>query len=166
MDIMEPSTPSNCGGIPAIKPRPVRFRTSLTVTVLASSVWRLENPTGNGSVSLNGSQALISGPANSAHNLWVGGNQSACIVQSVQNGDFQVQAEFDSAVNRKYQMRASAGCGCSSAWLPYRRQYQERLAEALNRESQGQAEFIMRPAASGLPDDRYVSSPSAHACGA
>jgi hypothetical protein len=74
-------------------------------TVLNSSVWRFENPTGNGSVSLNGSQALISVPANSAHDLWVGGNQAARIVQSIENGDFQVEAKFDSVVSRPYQMQ-------------------------------------------------------------
>jgi hypothetical protein len=74
-------------------------------TVLDSSVWRFENPAGNGSVRLNGSQALISVPANSAHDLWAGGNQSARIVQSIENGDFQVEAEFDSVVTRQYQMQ-------------------------------------------------------------
>jgi hypothetical protein len=74
-------------------------------TVLNSSIWRFENPSGDGSVSLNGNQALISVPTNSAHNLWTGGNQSARIVQSVRDGDFQVEAKFDSVVSRQYQMQ-------------------------------------------------------------
>ncbi len=65
---------------------------------LNTSLWTVVNPVGDGTVSLNGSEALLKLPAGTAHDLWTGGNQSLRILQPIANGDFYVEAKFDSAI--------------------------------------------------------------------
>ena len=63
---------------------------------LNTSLWTVVNPVGNGSVSLNGLDAVLSVPAGTPHDLWTGGNQTLRILQATTNTDFQVEVKFDS----------------------------------------------------------------------
>ena len=64
---------------------------------LNTSLWAVVNPVGNGSVSLNGLDAVLSVPAGTEHDLWTGGDQSLRILQTTTSlTDFQVEVKFDS----------------------------------------------------------------------
>jgi hypothetical protein len=61
------------------------------------------NPVGNGSVKLDGSHAVISVPAGSAHDVWSTGNNGARLLQNVANTNFDVTVKLDSAVDHGCQ---------------------------------------------------------------
>jgi regulation of enolase protein 1 (concanavalin A-like superfamily) len=70
---------------------------------LNTTLWQFVNPVGDGSVRLNGTHALLSVPAGTSHDVWNSGNNSARIMQSISNSDFDVQVKFDSAVDQACQ---------------------------------------------------------------
>ena len=70
---------------------------------LNTNLWTFVNPVGDGSVRLNGTHALLSVPSGTSHDVWTSGNNSARIMQSVPNSDFDVQVKFDSAVDQACQ---------------------------------------------------------------
>ncbi len=65
-------------------------------TTLNTSLWTVVNPVGDGTVSLNGTDAVLSLPAGTPHDLWTGGNQTVRILQTTSVTDFQVDVKFDS----------------------------------------------------------------------
>ena len=65
-------------------------------TTLNTSLWTVVNPVGDGTVSLNGTDAVLSVPAGTPHDLWTGGNQTVRILQTTSVTDFQVDVKFDS----------------------------------------------------------------------
>lgn len=71
--------------------------------VLNPNIWSFVNPVGNGTVSLDGTHALLTVPAGSSHDVWTTGNNSARILQPVANQDFDVTTKFDSAVDQACQ---------------------------------------------------------------
>jgi uncharacterized repeat protein (TIGR01451 family) len=72
-------------------------------TRLNTGLWAFVNPVGNGSVTLDGTHALLTVPAGSSHDVWTTGNNSARILQPVPNGDFDVITKFDSTVDQACQ---------------------------------------------------------------
>ncbi len=70
---------------------------------LNSSVWSIENPAGDGSVSLTGQALALSVPAGSGHDLWSGDVNVLRVVQPVSNTDFDVEAKFDSLGSSRFQ---------------------------------------------------------------
>jgi regulation of enolase protein 1 (concanavalin A-like superfamily) len=70
---------------------------------LNTSLWTFVNPLNDASISLNGTEAVISLPAGAYHDVWTGGNDSARIMQSVSNVDFQVEVKFNSSVTTQHQ---------------------------------------------------------------
>jgi beta-xylosidase len=56
------------------------------------------NPLNDANDSLNGTNLLLTVPAGSSHDLWTGGDNTVRVVQSVANGDFLIQAKFDSSL--------------------------------------------------------------------
>jgi hypothetical protein len=74
-------------------------------TVLDTSLWTFMNPVGDATVTVNGSQALISLPPGQTHDLWTAGNRSARLMQSISDVDFEVEAKFDSIVDTAFQMQ-------------------------------------------------------------
>jgi hypothetical protein len=77
---------------------------------LNTSLWGIVNPksdatftiTGNGTP---GAVLSIAVPANTSHDVWKDGNNAPRIMQSVSDADFEVEAKFDSRVNKQYQMQ-------------------------------------------------------------
>ena len=67
-------------------------------SALNIGLWTVENPLGDGTVTMNGSGATLNVPGGANHDLWVTGNNSVRIMQSVANGDFSVDVRFQSAV--------------------------------------------------------------------
>ena len=70
---------------------------------LNSALWSVENPVGNGSVSVNGTQLVLSVPAGSAHDTWSDGLNALRVVQPVANADFEVESKFESMGAAQYQ---------------------------------------------------------------
>jgi hypothetical protein len=72
---------------------------------LNTSLWTVVNPVGNGAVSFNGTEAQLSLPAGSEHDVWKTGNRSLRLMQAVADGDFKVEVKFDSPVSQSAQMQ-------------------------------------------------------------
>jgi len=72
---------------------------------LDTSLWTVVNPVGDGTVSLNGSEAQLSLPAGSEHDVWKTGNRSLRLMQTVADIDFKVEVKFDTFVNQGSQMQ-------------------------------------------------------------
>jgi regulation of enolase protein 1 (concanavalin A-like superfamily) len=73
---------------------------------LNSSVWTFYDPVGNSTLSTTGTQASISVPAGSNHDLWTSKLFAPRIRQNViTNTDFEVEVKFDSAVTLQYQLQ-------------------------------------------------------------
>jgi hypothetical protein len=80
---------------PACTPSSAPRSDSFDGSVLNSAVWTWIDPTGNSSLTFNGTTAQISVPRSAAHDPWsFRGNGSARIVQSVLDTDFDVAAKF------------------------------------------------------------------------
>jgi hypothetical protein len=69
------------------------------------SLWSFINPQGDGSVSSNGTNALISVPGGRGHDVWAGGNMAPRLMQAASNEDFELEVKFDSAPSAAYQMQ-------------------------------------------------------------
>jgi regulation of enolase protein 1 (concanavalin A-like superfamily) len=69
-----------------------------------SSLWSFINPKSDASVRLNGTQAIITVPGGTEHDVWTSGNFAPRIMQAASNGDFEVEVKFDSLVAAAYQM--------------------------------------------------------------
>jgi regulation of enolase protein 1 (concanavalin A-like superfamily) len=74
-------------------------------TSLNTSLWTFVNPLNDGSVSLNGTDASITVPGGTSHDVWSSGNFAPRIMQSIPNADFEVEVKFDSKVTSAYQMQ-------------------------------------------------------------
>ncbi|HEY4046493.1 MAG TPA: chitobiase/beta-hexosaminidase C-terminal domain-containing protein [Acidobacteriaceae bacterium] len=67
-------------------------------SALNTSLWKLENPLGDGTVSMNGSGVVLNVPMGLDHDLRIDGDNAVRIVQPVANRDFSVDVRFQSAV--------------------------------------------------------------------
>ncbi len=68
-----------------------------------SSVWTFYDPAGDSALSTTGTQATISVPAGSSHDLWKNNLLAPRIKQATNNTDFEVEVKFDSTLSAKYQ---------------------------------------------------------------
>lgn len=95
------------------------FSNDLTFTTLASGsgivadefngnlntgLWSFYDPVGNSALNTTGSQASISVPAGSAHDLWTNALNAPRIRQAVNNTDFEIEVKFDSLLSSRFQM--------------------------------------------------------------
>jgi hypothetical protein len=71
---------------------------NLDEPALNTSLWALENPLGDGSVTMNGSGANLNVPMGTVHDLWTTGDNTVRIMQPIPNADFSVDVRFQSAV--------------------------------------------------------------------
>ena len=67
--------------------------------------WTFVDPVGDSTLSMTGSQASISVPAGSSHDIWQNENWAPRIRQSANNTDFELELKFDSAVASKFQLQ-------------------------------------------------------------
>ena len=72
---------------------------------LDTSIWTFYDPVGDSTLSTTGTQAAISVPAGSSHNLWESGLFAPRIRQSASDTDFEVEVKFDSALSGKNQLQ-------------------------------------------------------------
>jgi hypothetical protein len=75
------------------------------VCTVDTGLWTFVNPVGDGSYSANGTQLEIQVPGGTEHNVWTGGNMAPRLMQPVANGDFGIEAKFESMVLLKYQLQ-------------------------------------------------------------
>ena len=74
-------------------------------TSLNATLWSFQNPVGNGSYSMTGTNLLLIAPAGSRHDPSDGGvNNSVRMVQQVSDVDFTVETAFNSVPSSAYQM--------------------------------------------------------------
>jgi Chitobiase/beta-hexosaminidase C-terminal domain/FG-GAP-like repeat len=67
-------------------------------TALNSSLWTVENPLGDGTITMNGSAATLNVPMGTTHDLTAAGDNALRIMQPISNSDFSVDVRFQSAV--------------------------------------------------------------------
>ena len=72
---------------------------------LNTSLWTFYDPVGDSSISVTGTQAAISVPAGSSHDLWKNNLAAPRIRQAANNTDFKIEAKFDSPLSAKYQLQ-------------------------------------------------------------
>jgi regulation of enolase protein 1 (concanavalin A-like superfamily) len=72
---------------------------------LGSGVWTLVDPVGDASLSLNGTQALLSVPAGVNHDVWTVGNRAPRLMQAAADEDFEVEVKFESTLDARYQLQ-------------------------------------------------------------
>ncbi len=72
---------------------------------LNTGLWTFVDPLGDSSASANGSQALISVPAGTAHDVWTASDTVARLLQAAPNANLEVEAKFDSPVTTRYQQQ-------------------------------------------------------------
>ncbi len=63
----------------------------------------MENPVGDGSVSVNGHALVLSVPGGVEHDSWASGLHALRVVQPVANSDFEVESKFESMGSAQYQ---------------------------------------------------------------
>jgi regulation of enolase protein 1 (concanavalin A-like superfamily) len=86
---------------------------------LKSNLWTFVNPVGDGTLQMTGTHAILSVPANTAHDVWTTGNMSARLMQTIANVDFQVLAKFDSTFSAAFQTNGLIAEQDSSNYLRF-----------------------------------------------
>ncbi len=89
----------------------VTFNTSACQTIVSDDFsggtlapfWELFDPVGDVGLTMSSSNAVLSVPAVSEHNLFAGENQAARLRQQGPVGDFGVEAKFESVLNKRFQ---------------------------------------------------------------
>jgi Chitobiase/beta-hexosaminidase C-terminal domain/FG-GAP-like repeat/Beta xylosidase C-terminal Concanavalin A-like domain len=66
-------------------------------STLNSSLWTIENPLGDGIVTMIGTAATLNVPQGKIHDLWTNGDNALRIMQPVGNSEFSVDVRFQSA---------------------------------------------------------------------
>jgi regulation of enolase protein 1 (concanavalin A-like superfamily)/LmbE family N-acetylglucosaminyl deacetylase len=74
-------------------------------TTLDTAVWRFVDPVGDATLTMNGSQAVISLPAGVSHDLWTGVNTAPRLLQDVPDQDFEVEVKLDSTMGSAFQLQ-------------------------------------------------------------
>lgn len=68
-----------------------------------TSVWSFYDPVGDSTLSTTETQAIITVPAGSSHDLWKDSLFAPRIRQAANNADFEVEVKFDSMLSTQYQ---------------------------------------------------------------
>jgi uncharacterized repeat protein (TIGR02543 family) len=72
---------------------------------LNSSLWTVINPVGDASLNVSGNALHIHVPAGVDHDLWAGAMRAPKVMQNVSNSDFEMEAKFQSTVNKRHQFQ-------------------------------------------------------------
>ena len=65
---------------------------------LNTALWTIENPLGDGTVTMNGSGVTLNVSQGTVHDPWISGNTTLRVMQSAGNSDFSADVRFQSAV--------------------------------------------------------------------
>jgi regulation of enolase protein 1 (concanavalin A-like superfamily) len=69
------------------------------------NLWSFVDPIGDSALGSSGTQAVVSVPAGTRHDLWTNANEVPRLLQAVPNQDFEVMAKFDSSLSQQYQLQ-------------------------------------------------------------
>ena len=72
---------------------------------MLASQWTYSDPVGDSTLTINGTQLLISVPAGSIHDLWTNANSAPRLMQPANNTDFEIEVKFETTVNSKFQLQ-------------------------------------------------------------
>jgi hypothetical protein len=72
---------------------------------LDTALWEFQNPVGDGTATLNGTQLELLVPAGLSHDIWLGGNRSVRIMQPTTDANFEIVTKFESKVTKRFQMQ-------------------------------------------------------------
>lgn len=72
---------------------------------LDTEMWTIEDPIGDGTVSMTETELSLSIPSGTAHDVYTSGNDALMITTSLQNEDFSFIVKFNSTVNERYQLQ-------------------------------------------------------------
>lgn len=72
---------------------------------LNTSVWTFSDPVGDSQLFMTGTEAQISVPAGTSHDLWQGQNRAPRIMQAANNTDFEVELKFNSNLVGRNEMQ-------------------------------------------------------------
>jgi uncharacterized repeat protein (TIGR02543 family) len=70
---------------------------------LNDQTWTFINPLGDATLTMTGGQAKITVPAGTGHDIWSGGRNAPRIMQYANDGNFEFDVKFDSAMGQKNQ---------------------------------------------------------------
>ena len=69
------------------------------------AAWTVEDPIGDGSVTLAGGQLSLSVSSGVNHDVWSSGNDALRVMQTAANVDFEMEVKFDSMPSQQYQLQ-------------------------------------------------------------
>ena len=72
---------------------------------LDTGIWTFVDPVGDSSVNVNGTHLMLSVPAGGDHDLWTFGNNTARVMQGVNDVDFELEVKFETPVTQQYQIQ-------------------------------------------------------------
>ncbi len=72
-------------------------------TELDASIWHLVDPVGDATVMMSGTNLVVSVPGGTKHNVSSSGIMAPRVMQHVSDGDFEIEAKFDSKGSRTFQ---------------------------------------------------------------
>ncbi|MCP4424319.1 MAG: DUF1349 domain-containing protein [Chloroflexi bacterium] len=72
---------------------------------LDTDLWSFVNPVGDGSVSMSGTQAMLTAPAGASHDVWSSGNFAPRLMQAANDADFAIEVKFESIINQAFQLQ-------------------------------------------------------------
>ncbi|MEZ4620994.1 MAG: DUF1349 domain-containing protein [Caldilineaceae bacterium] len=84
---------------------PLPLSDDFNACALDGSTWAFVDPLGDASLFMNGEQAEISVPAAVNHDVWVAGNRAPRLMQAAENGNFELEAKFNSTFNDRHQIQ-------------------------------------------------------------
>ncbi|MEM7131331.1 MAG: hypothetical protein AAF702_33770 [Chloroflexota bacterium] len=73
--------------------------------LLDNDLWTLEDPIGDVTLSQSGTQAIISIPGGTDHDLWTEKNFAPRIIQPMADGDFMAEVKFQTVPTQRFQMQ-------------------------------------------------------------
>jgi PGF-pre-PGF domain-containing protein len=74
-------------------------------STLNGSIWTFSNPLEDATLIMTGTQASITVPAGTSHDVWTSGNNAPRIMQYVSDTDFEIEVKFESQLTSEYQMQ-------------------------------------------------------------
>lgn len=86
---------------------------------LNTGLWTFIDPLDDATLVMNGAQAEISVPSGTSHDFWSNGYNSPRIMQYADNGDFELEVKFDSAMNAKNQMQGILIAGEGNKYIRF-----------------------------------------------
>ncbi|MBC2696984.1 MAG: PGF-pre-PGF domain-containing protein [ANME-2 cluster archaeon] len=74
-------------------------------STLNGSIWTFIDPLEDATLIMTGTQASITVPAGTSHDVWASGNNAPRIMQYVSDTDFEIEVKFESQPTSEYQMQ-------------------------------------------------------------